>query len=56
MGGLLLISALVLLVIDHTRYPNVLWLQRLLAVSCLGVGGWEIFLDLRPPREAGALG
>jgi membrane-associated phospholipid phosphatase len=56
MGGLLLISALVLLVIDHTRYPNVLWLQRLLAVSCLGVGGREIFLDLRPSREAGALG
>lgn len=42
LGGLLLISALVLLIIDHTGYPGVLGFQRALAAICLAWGGWEV--------------
>lgn len=38
-GGLLLICGVVLLVIDHTGYPDVLLFQRALALVCLFLGG-----------------
>jgi len=40
LAGGLLISAAVLLVIDHTGYPHVLLLQRGLAAGCLAWGAW----------------
>ena len=38
-GALLLICGVVLLVIDHTGYPDVLLFQRALALVCLFLGG-----------------
>jgi len=52
-GALLLISALVLLLIDHTGYPGVLAFQRGVAALCLTVGGVEMFRLLHSPRETG---
>ena len=48
LAGALLISALVLLLIDHTGYPGVIWFQRGLAVASLVWGGWELRRDLSP--------
>jgi membrane-associated phospholipid phosphatase len=42
LGGALMVAALVLLVIDHTGYPHVLFFQRLLALTCLAWGGLEL--------------
>ena len=42
LGGALLVSALVLLVIDHTGYPGVLLFQRALALTCLVWGAMEL--------------
>jgi len=42
LGGLLLVSALVLLFIDHTEYPGVLIFQRTLALGCLVWGAVEL--------------
>jgi membrane-associated phospholipid phosphatase len=42
LGGALLISALVLLFIDHTGYPGVLLFQRTLALICLCWGAVEL--------------
>jgi membrane-associated phospholipid phosphatase len=53
LGALLLISAGVMLVIDHTGYPGVIWFQRLLAGGLLGWGGWEFAWMLRGPKSAG---
>jgi membrane-associated phospholipid phosphatase len=39
LSALLLICALVLLFVDHTGYPGVLWLQRSIALGCLIWGG-----------------
>jgi membrane-associated phospholipid phosphatase len=41
LGSILLICGVVMLVVDHTGYPGVLWFQRGLAVGCLGLGAWE---------------
>jgi membrane-associated phospholipid phosphatase len=41
-GGVLMVSAVVLLVIDHTGYPGVLLLQRTLALTCLIWGAVEL--------------
>lgn len=49
LAGALLISALVLLVIDHTGYPGTLLFQRTLALVCLVWGGVELARDLRGP-------
>jgi hypothetical protein len=38
-GALLLICGVVLLIIDHTGYPDVLLVQRSLALVCLFLGG-----------------
>lgn len=51
LGGLLLISAMVLLIIDHTGYPHVLLFQRLLAAVCLGWGGWELRATWAEPQN-----
>lgn len=40
--GALFLSALVLLVIDHTGYPGVIWTQRAIALACIGWGIREI--------------
>jgi len=53
LAGLLLASALVLLLIDHTGYPGVLVFQRGLAGACLLVGAIETFRLGRPAHEAG---
>jgi membrane-associated phospholipid phosphatase len=51
LGVLLLISALVLLIIDHTGYPGVLAFQRVIAAIGLAWGGWELWkLNPRRPR------
>lgn len=42
LGGALLVSALVLLIIDHTGYPGVLLFQRILALTCLAWGIVEL--------------
>jgi len=42
LGAALLVSALVLLVIDHTGYPGVLLFQRALALACLAWGALEL--------------
>jgi membrane-associated phospholipid phosphatase len=52
-GILLLLSALVLLMVDHTRYPGVLIFQRGIAALCLVVGGIEFRRLLRTPQESG---
>lgn len=36
LAGALFLSGVVLLIIDHTGYPGVLWLQRSIALVCLG--------------------
>lgn len=53
LGILLLISAFVLLVIDHTGYPGVLAFQRVLALFCIAVGGAQLLRLLRTPQNAG---
>ena len=53
---LLLICALVLLLVDHTGYPGVLWLQRSIALACLIWGGSaaaRVFLKDEERPEAG---
>lgn len=52
-GVLLLISALVLLLIDHTRYPGVLVFQRGLATLCFAIGSMEMIRLFRSPSDAG---
>jgi membrane-associated phospholipid phosphatase len=47
LAGVLLASALVLLIIDHTGYPGTLLFQRLLALTCLTWGGLALARDLR---------
>ena len=47
LAGILLISALVLLVMDHTGYPGILLFQRALALSCLVWGGLALIRDLQ---------
>jgi membrane-associated phospholipid phosphatase len=47
LAGILLASALVLLIIDHTGYPGTLLFQRLLALTCLTWGGLALARDLR---------
>lgn len=52
---LLLISALVLLLIDHTGYPGVLWFQRGIALACLIWGGGAtaaVLMEEPETREA----
>jgi membrane-associated phospholipid phosphatase len=43
----LLLAAVVLFFIDHTRYPGVLWFQRGLALVCFAWGGAELYRDIR---------
>ncbi|MGW8268348.1 MAG: phosphatase PAP2 family protein [Longimicrobiales bacterium] len=52
-GALLLVSALVLLLIDHTGYPGVLAFQRGVAVFGLAVGGVEMLRLFHSPGDAG---
>jgi membrane-associated phospholipid phosphatase len=47
LAGVLIVSALVLLIIDHTGYPGTLLFQRALALTCLIWGGWGLARDLR---------
>ena len=47
LGTLLLASAAVLVVIDHTGYPGVMPFQRGIAVLCMAFGGRELFQVLR---------
>lgn len=49
---LLIISALVLLIIDHTGYPGVLWFQRGIALACLIWGGGATSAVLMEEPEA----
>ena len=51
---LLIISALVLLIIDHTGYPGVLWFQRAIALACLIWGGGATAAVLMEEPEAPA--
>jgi len=53
LAGLLLASALVLLLIDHTGYPGVTVLQKSIAGVCLLLGGAEVFRLGRPTHGAG---
>jgi len=53
LGVLLMISALVLLLTDHTGYPGVLLFQRVVAGTCLVVGAREVMRILRPSEFAG---
>jgi membrane-associated phospholipid phosphatase len=41
LGTILLVCALVMLAVDHTGYPGVLWFQRSLAAVFLAMGAWE---------------
>lgn len=52
-GGLLLVSALVLGLVDHTGYPGVLVLQRGIAALCFAVGAVEMVRLHDSPRKAG---
>lgn len=54
LAALLLASAVVLLLVDHTGYPRVLLFQRALALACLAWGGLALVRDLREP--SGVLG
>ena len=49
-GALLLICGVVLLIIDHTGYPDVLLFQRSLALVCLFLGGRNYRTLLREVR------
>ena len=49
LAAALLIAAIVLFIIDHTRYPGVLWFQRGLALVCFAWGSVELIRDLRGP-------
>lgn len=49
-GALLLICGVVLLIIDHTGYPDVLLVQRSLALVCLVLGGRNYRALLREAR------
>jgi membrane-associated phospholipid phosphatase len=53
LGILLLASALVLLLIDHTGYPGVLLFQRGLALACFVVGAREFVRIVRSREYAG---
>jgi membrane-associated phospholipid phosphatase len=48
-GILLVTSAIVLLIIDHTGYPGIRWLQRSIALLCLASGGVGVVREFRPP-------
>lgn len=52
LATLLLISATVLLLVDHTGYPGVLWLQRSIALACLVWGGGATAAVLMQEAEA----
>ncbi len=53
LGGALMVSAVVLLVIDHTGYPGVLLFQRALAATCLALGGRELLAEGRHSDSSG---
>jgi membrane-associated phospholipid phosphatase len=43
----LLLAAVILLLVNHTGYPGVVWFQRGIALLCLAWGGWEISAGFR---------
>jgi membrane-associated phospholipid phosphatase len=53
LGGALMVAAIVLLFIDHTGYPNVLWFLRGLAVICLTLGGRAFLQEILGPQARG---
>lgn len=53
LAALLLLSALILLLVDHTGYSDVLAFQRAIAAVCLGVGAVELFRLTRNPEDPG---
>lgn len=54
LGVALVVSALVMLFIDHTGYPGVLGFQRALAALCLAWGAWGLWQVWRVQPPPGA--
>jgi membrane-associated phospholipid phosphatase len=52
LSGALVIAGIVLLIIDHTGYPGVLWFQRSIALACLA---WVALTFLRPSHARNQL-
>jgi membrane-associated phospholipid phosphatase len=52
LAGALILSGIVLLIIDHTGYPGVLWFQRSIALGCLA---WATLSFSRPSHARNQL-